>query len=73
MSQKKISGYTINLDKLLGKGSYGAVNNRLFRFMREQRIRPINVLLLKSFKKSQVIYLINEVDSDEYMKSALFS
>lgn len=25
MSQKKISGYTIYLDKLLGKGSYGAV------------------------------------------------
>lgn len=25
MTQKKISGYTIFLDKLLGKGSYGAV------------------------------------------------
>ena len=29
MSQKKISGYTIFLDKLLGKGSYGAVMNFL--------------------------------------------
>lgn len=29
MSQKKISGYTIFLDKLLGKGSYGAVINLL--------------------------------------------
>lgn len=25
MSQKKISGYTIYMDKLLGKGAYGAV------------------------------------------------
>jgi len=25
MAQKKISGYTIFLDKLLGKGSYGSV------------------------------------------------
>lgn len=30
MSQKKISGYTILMDKLLGKGSYGAVIHRFY-------------------------------------------
>lgn len=31
MTQKKISGYTIYLDKLLGKGSYGSVIFLLLR------------------------------------------
>lgn len=43
MTQKKISGYTIYLDKLLGKGSYGSVCFILFRFTRALAIKPINM------------------------------
>lgn len=40
MTQKKISGYTIYLDKLLGKGSYGSVCFVLFRFTKASAIKP---------------------------------
>lgn len=55
MSQKKISGYTIFLDKLLGKGSYGAVIKFInFRYTKESEIKLINMWQSKSFKRNQV-------------------
>lgn len=42
MTQKKISGYTIYMDKLLGKGAYGAVYFYLFRSIRASRTKPNN-------------------------------
>jgi hypothetical protein len=42
MTQKKISGYTIYMDKLLGKGAYGAVPIALSRSIRESKKKPSN-------------------------------
>ena len=42
MTQKKISGYTIYMDKLLGKGAYGAVHIVLYRSTKASKIKPNN-------------------------------
>ena len=73
MSQKKISGYTIYMDKLLGKGAYGAVILSLLRSIKELKTKHKTMSPSKSFKKSQVTFCSISVDSDDYMKSALFS
>jgi hypothetical protein len=73
MTQKKISGYTIFLEKLLGKGSYGSVLNLIFRSTKELKMELIFLLLSKSSKKKIVFIIFILVDSDEYMKAALLS
>lgn len=37
MSIKKINGYKINMDAVLGHGAYGSVHRMLSRFIRESR------------------------------------
>ncbi len=46
MTQKKINGYTIYMEKLLGKGSYGHVFIfYLFRFIKDLKMVLNNKLL----------------------------
>lgn len=37
MTQKKINGYVIFMKEVLGKGSYGVVKYKLFRFTEANR------------------------------------
>jgi hypothetical protein len=40
MSQKKINGYVIHMKEILGKGSYGSVTSKLFRFIAGNKMGP---------------------------------
>ena len=40
MSIKKISGYSVKMSEILGKGSFGSVAYRLFRFIGASKMGP---------------------------------
>jgi hypothetical protein len=52
MSQKKISGYVIFLKEVLGKGSYGSVVLRRFRYTAASRTEPRCPALSRSLRKN---------------------
>ena len=57
MSQKKISGYVIHMDKLLGKGSYGAVNFLLIKVYKGVKEKTDELVAVKIIaKKSSIIF-----------------
>lgn len=64
MSQKKISGYTIFLEQLLGKGSYGAVFIFLFRYTKVLKMAQTFPSQSKLLKKKIVDWIFIVVDSD---------
>lgn len=65
-SIKQIDGYKIFMNKMIGKGSFGAVYEGVSDRTGEK-------VAVKILAKSSSTYLNNKVDADEYLKNALFS
>ena len=73
MPIKKINGYKIFLGEELGRGAYGAVLIAIFRFTRDSRIVPSFPVPSKLLIRKTVRMCLIAVNSDPYLKSALFS
>lgn len=65
MSVKQIDGYKIKMSECLGRGAYGSV------YIGESDTTHKKVAI-KVIQKDASKYTPNSVDSDEYLKSALF-
>ena len=56
MSIKKISGYSVKLSEILGKGSFGSVAYRLFRFIGASKMGPRKYAPSKYYKNISVYH-----------------
>lgn len=63
---KQIDGYKIFLGQMLGKGSFGSV----YVGVNDKTGEKVAVKVLP---KASSIYILIQVDADEYLKNALFS
>lgn len=55
MTHKKINGYSISLKEVLGRGSYGTVQQKRRRFTRGNRMAPWSPVLWRCSKRRQVL------------------
>lgn len=65
MSIKQIDGYKIRMNSCLGRGAYGSVYTGVSDTTHKE-------VAIKVIQKDASNFLSNPVDSDEYLKGALF-